>query len=221
MALLNNLSNFKEKAEHAKTSCSVLRLTTPLCTAVAVLGRSFPCWEKDPFRKRSIRNDINIYCVRSLCQWNHTMLFNKKENNTTLSCLQRYFVFNMMGKIHKRDEINSFSPLSLLQPLRVLCVLGTAHSVMYRLCSNLSSTWRSTFSTWPAWEWSYGPTSFLVTSQQYNYFLIRFERMLHNNCILYSLYLSTLSILSAQENTIVLGKWKGTLSAEVTSYLLT
>lgn len=45
--------------------------------------------------------------------------------------------------------------------------------------------------------------------------------MLHNNCILYSLYLSTLSILTAQENTVMVGKRKGTLSAEVTSHLLT
>lgn len=71
---------------------------------------------------------------------------------------------------------------------------------MYGLCSNLSSTWRSTLSTCLTWEWSYGPSSLLLTSQQYNDFLIRFERMLHNNCILYSLYLSTLSISRKYSN---------------------
>lgn len=113
---------------------------------------SFPCWEKDPFRKCSVRNNINIYCVGSLCQWNHTMLFNKKRKQRIFLLTQVFCIQYDGKKIHKCDEINSFSPLSLLQPLRVLCVLSTAHSVMYGLCSNLSSTWRSTLSTCLTWE---------------------------------------------------------------------
>lgn len=57
----------------------------------------------------------------------------------------------------KCDEITS-SSMFLLQPWKAQFVPGTAHSLRYTLCSNLSSTWVITFSSQTNWQRSYGPT---------------------------------------------------------------
>lgn len=83
---------------------------------------------------------------------------------------------------HKCDEITS-SALFLSQSWDAQFVLGTAYSLMHILCSNLSSTWVTTFSSRTNWEWSYGSTSPLVPVQQYISLLTMFRQVLCSDCI--------------------------------------
>lgn len=149
------------------------------------LGQGFPIslLGKGSFQEPPIRNDINIYCVRHSCQWNHTV-FSTKQN--VFSCLLIHVsIFSYLfwrKDCHEGDEVTS-SARVLLQPWKAPFVLGAAHSLMHTARSNLSSTRMITFSSQTNGQRSSAPTSPLVTCQQYASALATSGRMLYSVCI--------------------------------------